>query len=234
MSYTVTKLITNAWYLSGVVARNLQVVTGDQMSDGLDLLNISVLAVKSANTRLVPYFQQYNFNMVIGQEMYFVPNLIGIETMTFYIGTVRYSMLPQKRIQYWGSGRIDNIQSLPFSWDMQRTLNGSNVYVYFVPDQDYPSVIWGKFALADVALNQDLELTIDQFYIEYLRYALAEQMCTEYNLPFQPQNAKRLAELENIILTISPPDLSMQKLTALGMETGVNYADVNIGRGWRP
>lgn len=234
MSYTVTKLITNAWYLSGIVARNLQVVTGDQLSDGLDMLNISVLAVKSANTRLIPYFQEYNFNLIIGQEKYYIPNLIAIETMTFYIGPVRYSMLQQKRIMYWGTGRIDNIESLPFSWDIQRALGGANVYVYFVPSQNFPSVIWGKFQLADVSLNQDLELTLDQFYIEYLRYALAEQMCTEYNIEFQPQNLKRLTELENIILTISPPDLSMQKLTALGMETGVNYADVNIGRGWRP
>lgn len=234
MSYTVTKLVTNAWYLSGIVARNLQVVTGDQMSDGLDLLNVSVLGVKSANTRLIPYFQEFDFNLVIGQEKYFIPNLIAIETMTFYIGTVRYSMLQQKRVQYWGSGRIDNINSLPFSWEIERTLGGSNVYIYFTPDQNYRSVIWGKFQLANVALNQDLLLTLDPFYIEYLRYALAEQMTVEYNIPFQPQNARRLAELENIILTISPPDLSMQKLTALGMETGVNYADVNIGRGWRP
>ncbi len=233
MVYTTNKLISNAWYLSGIVARNLQTVTGDQIADGLDLLN-AFIAVKTANVRLIPYFMEYDFTAVIGQEMYFIPNLVSIETFTFNIGPVRYSTLPQKRITYSGSGRIDNINSLPFSWKIERALGGANLFIYFNPDQTFPLKIWGKFALAPVALGQDLSLTIDQYYIEYLRYGLAGQMSEEYNIPLQPQVANRLYELEKMILDISPPDLQMVKMSSLTENTSYNYADVNIGRGWRP
>ncbi len=233
MAYVVHKLITNSYFLSGILARNLQTITGDQLQDGLDLLN-AWIAIKSANLRLIPYFTQLNLTAVAGQEKYFIPNLISIETLTFYIGPVRYSMLPQKRITYTGSGRIENITSLPFSWHIERILNGANFYIYFLPNLDYPLTIWGKFQLSDVSLNQDLTLTLDRYYIEYLRYGLAEQICAEYNIPMQPQAYERLRELEKIILDVSPPDLQMQKMSNLQQNYAYNYADANLGRGWRP
>lgn len=233
MAYVVHKLITNSYYLSGILARNLQTITGDQLQDGLDLLN-AWIAIKSANLRLIPYFQRLDLTAVAGQEKYFIPNLISIETLVFYIGPVRYSMLPQKRITYTGSGRIENITSLPFSWHIERTLNGANFFIYFLPNLNYPLTIWGKFQLSSVSLNQDLELSLDRYYIEYLRYGLSEQICAEYNIPMQPQAYDRLRELEKIILDVSPPDLQMQKMSNLGQNFAYNYADENLGRGWRP
>lgn len=233
MAYVVHKLITNSYYLSGILARNLQTITGDQLQDGLDLLN-AWIAIKSANLRLIPYFSKFDLTAVAGQEQYFIPNLISIETLVFYIGPVRYSMLPQKRITYTGSGRIENITSLPFSWHIERTLNGANFFIYFKPNLNYPLTIWGKFQLADVSLNQDLTLTLDRYYIEYLRYGLAEQICAEYNIPLQPQAFARLQELEKIIMDVSPPDLQMQKMSNLQQNYAYNYADANLGRGWRP
>ena len=35
MAYTAQQLITRSWFLSGIIARNLQVPTGDQIYDGL-------------------------------------------------------------------------------------------------------------------------------------------------------------------------------------------------------
>lgn len=233
MAYTVTKLITNSYYLSGILARNLQTITGDQLFDGLDLLN-AWIAIKSANLRLIPYFSKFDFTAVIGQERYFIPNLISVETFTFFIGPVRYSMLPQKRVTYFGSGRIENIESLPYSWHIERRFGGADLFIYFLPNINYPLEITGKFSLSSVSVNQDLSLTLDLFYIEYLRYGLAEQLCAEYNIPLQPQAYQRLKEIEKIITDIAPPDLQMQKMSSLQEHVGFNYADVNIGRGWRP
>ena len=233
--YTVTKLITNGYYLSGILARNLQTITGDQIEDGLDLLN-AWIAIKSANLRLIPYFTQFSFFATIGQERYFIPNLISVETFTFFIGPVRYSTLPQKRVTYFGSGRIENIDSLPFSWHLERTFGGAHLYIYFKPNVNYPLQILGKFQLCSVSLNQDLRKSLDQFYIEYLRYGLSEQICAEYNIPMQPQAYQRLREIEKIITDVSVPDLQMQKMSSLheGGAWGYSYADANLGRGWRP
>jgi len=234
MAYTARQLITKSYYLSGIVARRLQSVSGNQLSDGLDLLN-DLLAVKTVDQRLIPYYREYALTAVIGQEKYFIADLIAVETFTFNIGSVRYSTTPASRKQYFGTGRVDTIQSLPYNWHIERKLGGSDLYIYFLPNTNYPMKIWGKFGLTEVAdENVDLSLTYDKFYIEYLRYALAEYICADYNIMFQPQSAQKLKELEYTLIDLSPKDLTLQKFSTLQSDTGVNYADVNLGRGWRP
>lgn len=236
MTYTATQLITNAYYLTGIVSRDLQTISGSQLNDGLYLLN-ELLDVKSANTRLIPYFTKYSLTLVLNQEQYFVPNLIETEVMNFYIDTVRYQMFPLNRRAYFGSARVENIQSLPFNYHVERTLGGSNVFVYFFPSAQVtliPAQIWGKFGLTDVTFNQDLSLTYDKFYIAYLRYALGDYICGEYNITLQPQALSRLKQLEQIISDISPVDLTIGKLSMFGGDGGLNWGDVNIGDGMRP
>lgn len=231
MVYTTTELITRAYYLSSVVGRDFETVTGAQLNDGLNMLN-ALLDIKTANQRLIPYFTQYSFDAVVGQEEYFIPNLILAETLTFTISTVRYSMTLKSRREYFGTPRANNVMSLPYQYFCERTLNGTNLYMYYLPNQAYPFLLDGKFALADVTLGQDLALTLDMYYIEYLRYALAEYICQEYNITYQPQSQQRLKELESIIFDISPIDFTTSKLSMLQQGVSLNYAQVNIGRGW--
>lgn len=233
MAYTTIQLITDAYYLSGIVSNGLQSVSGGQLNDGLRALN-AVIAVKTANSKLIPYFKEYDFVAVVGQERYFVPNLLEIETFTFFIGPVRYSTSYIPRRRYQGSGRVENIQSLPFDWYFERQKGGGTLFVYFLPSQEFPMQIWGKFSLSSVVLNQDLELTLDNFYIEYLRYALAEYICSNYNRTFQPQSAAKLREYENVLITISPPDLTLTKVSSLRGGPALNWGDVNVGMGYRP
>jgi hypothetical protein len=234
MAYTAVQLITRAYYLSQVVSRELETVSGQQISDGLTWLN-ALLSLKSAHSRLIPYYMEYDLVAIPNQEEYFIPNLIQPETMTFNIGPVRYSMAPTSRKPYFGSGRVDNIGSLPFSWHFERCLGGSNIFLYFLPAGEYPLKIWGRFGFTDVTLEQDLELTYDEFYIDYLRYRLAKRICSEFGIPLQPQADQELAELEEAITDVSPPDLSLTKWTSLGQDSsGINWGDINIGKGWRP
>jgi hypothetical protein len=233
MAYTVTDLITRAFYLSQVISRELQTVSGQQLSDGLTWLN-ALLSLKSAYSRTIPYYQEIDFPAIVQQEKYFIPNLVQPETLTFNIGPVRYSTMPTSRKAYFGTGRVDNIFSLPFNWHFERVLNGSDIYLYFIPDQNYPIKIWGKFGFTNVTLNQDLLTVYDEYYIDYLRYRLAQRICSEYGIPLQPQAAKELDELEEAVTDVSPPDLTLTKWSDLGGETGINWGDINVGRGWRP
>lgn len=233
MPYLARELINRAFYLSQVVSRELETVSGQQVSDGLVWLN-ALLSLKSAYSRLIPYYQQYEFNATPTVEEYFVPNLVQPETLTFNIGPVRYSTMPAGRKAYFGAGRVDNINSLPFNWHFERVLGGSNIFLYFVPDSAYPIKIWGKFGFDNVTLDQDLLETFDEYYIDYLRYRLALRICSEYGIPFQPQAMEELAELEQAMTDVSPPDLTLTKYSSLQGDGGINWADVNLGRGWRP
>lgn len=233
MAYSALTLITRAWYLSGIVARNLETVSGDQVTDGLFLLN-TLLDFKATDIRLIPYFTRYQGTFVIGQEMYFIPNLYEIETMTFNIQQLRYPMTMMRRDVYFGAGRVDNINSLPFSYHLERTKGGSNLYVYFLPISTYPFNLIGKFALTDVTLMQDMSLVYDNFYLEYLRYALAQFMCNEYSIAFAPEKLQMLRVYEKKLMDVSPPDLSLRKVSFMNEGTTLNWAMVNVSGGYLP
>lgn len=232
MAYTTLQLINNAYYESGIVSRGFETVSGQQANDGLQFLN-DLIADKTVENGLIPYYEEHNFTAVAGQEKYFIENLIEIDTFVFFIDTVRYQTENRARREYFGSSRADNIQSLPGSWHMERCFGGANLYIYFKPNQAYPLTIWGQFRLQQVTINQDLSLTLDRFYINYLKFDLAARLCAEYNYNVPPGVAKALASYEdNISKKSGPMDLRLVKLSSLQRRGGINYAQVNIGHGW--
>lgn len=233
MSYPARLLVTRSWYLSGIVARRLQSVTGDQATDGIALLN-ALLDWKTVETDLIPYWTYFEFPAVIGQEQYFIPNLYDVESLTFNIGDVRYPTDYTTRTAYFGTGRVDNINSLPSNWYFNRSVGGGSIYLYFKPAGEYPIKIMGKFGLQNVTLDTDLLAIYDAAYIEYLRYALAQYMCSEYGIIFNPESEKILNSIKRTLMYVSPPDLSVRKSSILTAGSGINFGDVNIGHGWRP
>jgi hypothetical protein len=235
MTYPVTKLINKAYYLSQVVGRELQTVSGSQFSDGLDLLN-ALLEVKGSDVRLIPYFTRYVFNTVATQEIYFIPNLVSIETLTFNIGPVQFPTTKVSRVEYFGSGKIDNVYALPFSWHAERVLDGMNIYLYFKPNATYEMRLTGKFGLTDVAANTDLQSVYDLFYIEYLRYALAEYICSDWGTNMPEQAANKFKEIRKKLQDISPPDLKLRKISTLrDNKSGDNtWGVINFSGGWFP
>jgi hypothetical protein len=248
MSYTAQDLITRSWFLSGIIARNLQVPTGDQIYDGLQMLN-DLLNFKQIEIDLIPYWTYIELPLVPGQEFYFLPYVAAIESATFNIDVVRYPMDYVARRNYYGSSRVDNISTLPFSWNYNRALGGGNMALYFKPEAAYPLKMMVKLFLVDVTLQTDLTNVsqvvpytfinssnqgLDTSYIEYLRYALAQYMCSEYGILFNPESEKILTSYKRKLMYIGPPDLSNIKTSILTAGTGLNWGDVNLGKGWRP
>lgn len=234
MAYTALQLITRAYYLSGVVSRDLEVPTGGQIDDGLYLLN-SILDFKRSDVRLIPYYTEYFFDTVAAQEMYYIPNLLDVDTFTFNIGDVRYPMQDLTRKQYFAGPRVDNIETLPFSYRCERVLDGMNVYLYFVPDTVYNMRIWGKFALTEVTLVTDMTVYYDTYYIEWLRYALAEYICAEFGSTFPDESKMKLAEMTKKLMDVSPKDLLCNKQSYFTNNTGgIDWQAVALYKGWWP
>lgn len=238
MAYSALQLITRSLFLSQIVSRQLETPTGDQITDGLYLLN-ALLSIKASDLNLIPYFRQYNFttadgSTVNGSWTAFIPNLLYVDTATFNIGTVRYPMHDLSRKQFFGTGRVDDIQSLPFSYRVERCLGGSNIYFYFVPADTYQFRIWGKFGLTEVTLQTDLSLTYDLFYIEYLRFAVAEYFCLEYGATFPDEAKEKYKEIREKLQSISPADLAIIKRTFFGGQSGYDWQVINLSRGWLP
>lgn len=232
MAYTTLQLITGAYHLAGIVSRGFETVTGQESSDGLLFLN-DLIGDKTVDESLIPYYESYDFNAVVGQEKYSISNLISVDTFVFYIDSVRYSTIPEKRRRYFGTSRADNIQSLPGVWHLEREFGGAALYIYFKPDTTYPLTIWGQFRLSEVTLNQDLSLTLDRFYINFLKFELANRLCAEYNYTVPPMVVTELRKYRHMISKKSGPiDLRLTKLSSLQRRGGINYGQVNIGKGW--
>lgn len=233
MPYPVAMLVSEAFYTSGIVSRSFQTVAGDEQNTGVICLN-EILTDSVVDVGKIPYYTtSYNFNAVPGQQKYFIPGLAELETLVFYLDTVRYQMRKNQRDYYFGTGRAENVESLPFNWHWELTLGGGNLFIYFFPDQNYPMVATGLFALTTVTLFQDLSLTFDQFYINYLQYRTAERLCLKYNFAVPDALAKEVLRYDQLIASrASPKDMSVTKLSTLTNINSVNYAQVNLGRGW--
>lgn len=234
MTYTAQQLITEAWYRSGIVARNNQSVTGDQIHVGLGLLN-EILDFQTIDHDLIPFWTyDQSITTDAGEENYFIDNCLSIESVTFNIDTVRYPMDSVTRRKYYGSARVDNISSLPFSYNFNREKGGGTLSLYFKPAGEYPLKIMAKFGLVDVSLNTDISEQYEGGYISYLKFYLARYMCMEYSISFPEEASKLLTSLIRKLMYVSPPDLSMKKTSMLQQQPGILWADINIGMGWRP
>lgn len=350
MAYTASKLITEAYYSSSIVSREFEEIQGYQLNNGLDWLN-QILADKVTDNGDLPYITtQFHFNGVPGQEKYFIANCVDIQSITFFINSVRYQMQPVGRQKYFGTPRANNISALPLSYHYERTFGGINLFVYFFPDQAYEFEVTGNFFPQNVVLNQDLTLLgnsvnlgtvtitgagtiaanqlvinaydlagtyatvaalvtainnnvdnvtatytigsnaqnginftltnttnnitqlpnnlisvatlgtqsstnhvtfgnfstlngfksvnyvssgFDQFYIDYIRYELAERLCKEYAYDVPPGVKDQLDTYRMQISKLAEPmDLQIQKMNPLSEATGIDWAQVNIGKGW--
>ena len=233
MPYPASMLVSEAFYTSGIVSRAFQTVAGDEQNTGLLALN-EILTDSVVDTGKIPYYTtSYAFNAVAGQQEYFIPGMAELETLVFYIDTVRYQMRKNQRDYYFGSGRAENVESLPFNWHSELTLRGTNLFIYFFPDQNFPMTATGLFSLNTVTLFQDLLLTFDQFYINYLQYATARRLCIKYNFAVPDMVEKMYLEYCQMITSrASPKDMSQTKLSTLTNVASINYAQVNLGKGW--
>jgi len=134
---------------------------------------------------------------------------------------------------YFGSSRANNIESLPLTFHFERSFEGGKIFLYFYPEQAYRMELSGLFRLNEITANQDLQLTLDRFYINYLKYDTAARICMEYNYEIPANVSKMLLKYEQKIAAISAPlDLSTKIVSVFNSYSAINYAAANIGKGW--
>lgn len=234
MAISAASIVTNAYYLSTIVSRELETVGKDDMTDGFNLLNY-ILGDKNFNVAAIPFYKEYTRNAVIGQEAYFIPNLLLDETLTFNIGDVRFPTQKVNRRQYFGQGRVD-FSSLIVSWHPERVLNGTNIYLFPFPESTYPMKIWGKFALTQLeSKDDDLSLSYEVAYLDYLTYKLASRICQQNNIGVPPNVAQEIKEFELQLSAMNPIDFTVQTYSTLSNDDfGPTWAQVNLNGYWGP
>lgn len=227
----VTELITEGWYTSGIVSRQFETVSDAETTDGLKLLN-KIMNRSAIDPQLQSYQSYTEVSCVPGQETYDVPGLIDLREMTFNDGDVRFSMIEDTAHEYFGLGRVDNIQSLPFHYYAERTLGGTLIYLYFIPDKAYTLKILGKYALTPFVISDNLD-DYDAWFIDYLTYLLAREICLWRKVTPPPAVISQISRYKKLIKDVSPADLTIRK-SWLFRNNDINWAQYNLGRGWYP
>lgn len=227
------ELISRSYYTSGIVSREGETVAGQQIIDALDLLN-DITAEKSANAIGIPYSTHLDLPLIQGQEDYFVEGLIESQAVTFELQGVRYTMVESSRKEYFVETRPAGVESLPYSYYSERELDGTRLYFYFLPIANITAEITGRFSLPEVLLTTDMSVVFDRFYVSYLKYELAFRICGLMGYPYSPQNEATRAKLEKKINKVTGVDTTVNKTSSFPINGSLNWADVNIGRGFRP
>ena len=241
MAYSTRQLIIEAYYLSGIVARDYEFTGGSDIQDGLDRLN-DFLTIKGAKTKLIPYFTILEGNLVPRQEKYFFPDLVDIDSFTFFLinddesspASVRLSVWQQTPFEFFAVPRALNIDSLPIYWHMERVFGGCEVYVYPAPILAYPYQIRGKVALTSTALDQDLETVYDTWYRVYLKYGLAMALCAWRQVAPPLNLVTMFEEMEQEMTTLEVMDFSLRKASYFSGSAMFTIADATFKNVWRP
>lgn len=234
MAYTVRNLITRSFYLCQVVSRDFTSITGNEIQVGLDLLN-SLLNWLTIETQSLPFYKIHNFTAIQNVEKYYIPNLFDIEDLTYNVTPdVRYPSNYQTRSQYFGTYRANNVRTLPANFRAEKTVDGMDIYLYPIPNQNYEMQIVGKFGLTNVTLDTDLNGVYDNGFIEYLRYLLASYICDEYGGELSQSSQKRLSEMKTQLIYLTGQDLTCKKTSVFSKYTSLNWGMVNLFRGMLP
>lgn len=232
------ELIANAFNLSDLVARELETMTADQQELGLTILN-DILSEKSATGEMLPYYQRTSVPGIVGQEQYFLQDMVDVSSVTVLYSDVRFQMRNKSRRAYFGSSRVENINSFPYEYYYERATQSGNfgimLFCYFTPSTtEYSFEVNGKSSLGSVLATTDMSAMLEGYYLSYLTYSLAKRLCDYYNQPFADQKMAQLIKLERLATSSTSIDPSISKVNQFGGNNVINYGDVNIGRGWRP
>lgn len=232
MALTANQLITDSYNLSGIVSLDFELPTGDQISAGLRLLN-NILNESSLDSVLIPYFTHQEFTCTPNLGIYNIPNLVEVTSLTFFINNVRFPMIRDSLNRYWATGRVENISSLPFHYYVEKALNSSTIYLYFLPQSNYVMQITGKFSITDVTQFDDISLFYAPYYYKWLTYRLGAELCELYGREFPPQSLMRLNNLERRLNKMVGVDLTIDKYRMISRPPMNDlYGQANIGKGW--
>jgi len=203
-----SELIKRSFNLANIVGTEIEQVSSSQVSNGLGALN-DILSETYATGSDVPYYTHLTVPAVSGQEVYSIDGLIEADAITYTLGNIRYGLTDLSREEYFGRSRVENVSAIPSVYYLERRMGGADLYLYYKPSENDSINITGKFALSSVTLNTNVTDVFDGLYLSWLKYKLAERICSLYDQMFTPLNNKLLMKLTRQIESLSVPSMSV-------------------------
>lgn len=202
---TTNQLIIDAHRLANIYAEDEE-PTAPQMQRGLDYIN-ETLDSLSGNGIQIPYTNTVTFNTQAGKDTYTFSREVGadvntnkiIEITDVYLtyGDVRFPMEKIEHDQAYQLVRYPTAKTRPTQVFMQNTNFGTELVLFYNPDDVYPITVRGKQVLDNVALGADLT-NVPPNYRKFLRYALGRELSNVFdNGGWSDKKEKEYMELLN-------------------------------------
>lgn len=112
---------------------------------------------------------------------------------------------------------------------------GVNINVSTTGDMGFTNFItFSSFSTQNGPLNQTfLPQGLDRFYINYLKFSLADRLCSEFNFTVPPGVAKQLLQYQVWISKRSAPlDMTQTKISTFDSGNTLSWGTVNLSGGW--
>ena len=223
MALLVNKLITQAFKLAGLY-QNDRNIDGFRITETLDILN-ELLDSNSANPTLIAFYRLLQFPITSSKSEYTFSRdpgadvdsdrIVDIKHVAVISGGIRYPVKVIDDYEYYISMYNTNSVGRPSSLILQNNIDVSTLTFLPAPDRSYTAEIKAKFVLKNISLNADIT-DVPAYYIRYLKFALAKELCFEY----MPENwnqfkEQELMKLQNRIESMSDVDMSLRMSDAL-------------------
>ncbi len=232
---TITDLV-NYINNSGVIPFTTAVLVGTQFT----LRNFSTsLVVDTLGTVTTDGITFSNFDTTAGvlETTYLAPGTFGIGGLVVNnVDLAGEYANPQALVTYINSGAIPFVSAAIVGTQfILSSINGTNITVATSGAEGNATYLtFTGFSTRNGPLNQTfLPQGLDPFYINYLKFSLADRLCTEFNFAVPPGVAKQLLQYQNWISKRSAPmDLTQTKISTFSNGNTLSYGMVNLGLGF--
>jgi len=235
MVQKVAQLIEKAYRISGLYKLD-RILEGSRQQEGLGMLN-DLLDSFSSSPSHIAFYDILQFPVTsLKQEYVLSPSggdivsnrIVELKFCVLISAGVRYPVYVVQDTYYYKQIHYTSVNARPRLVFLQNAVNQSTINFFYKPDRDYTCEIKAKFVLSNLALN-DFITNVPNYYIEYLKYSLARDLCIEY----MPSNWTQLHEkkfevLDSNLLNISDFNMSVIENQSLGSSRG-SWMGTNLG-----
>jgi hypothetical protein len=234
MAQTVKDFLSDAYQLISPGSPTVPLVGNDQ-SKGLQFLN-ELLSSYSGTGLMTTIAQEVIYELTIGQEFvtFADPTILPSANVTtgrlsnmqdswLLLDGVTYPLISENRNVFNESYKYDPQQGLPRYSIIVNNVNYTTMRIYPAPSEQFELHVFGKFELLSLGIN-DTMATLPNYYIRYLRYALAKDLSR-----YKARTAAWTVDLEADLKTAKE---DMQSVSPINLTIETDHDDYLNGS-WR-
>lgn len=235
---TYTTLLSLQSYINntGVIPNITAVIVGTQLMLRNTVTSITVDTLGTVSSNGLTFA---NFNTTNGPltSTYLAPGTIGIgQLVVNNVDLAGEYANPVALVNYINSGVVPFISAQIIGTQFYlNSINNENITISTMGSAGFTNYItFTNFSTNNGPVNETfLPQGLDLFYINYLKFSLADRLCTEFNFVVPPGVAKQLLQYQNWIAKRSAPlDMNQTKISTFSNGNTLSYGQVNLGLGF--